>query len=53
MAGYLTGAKGDDTPYTGNDGVRDVANCGPGRDTVFYKDTDTLRDNCEVKRTYK
>jgi hypothetical protein len=51
---YLNGAKGDDTLHTGNDdGARDLANRGHGRDSVFYKGTRTVRNDGEVKREYE
>ncbi len=55
----LYGHSGDDTVYTGLtssgrvDGARDVADCGPGTDTVYYeKGIDAVNANCETRRPY-
>jgi Ca2+-binding RTX toxin-like protein len=52
---YVSGGDGDDLVRAGlhdrvNDGVRDVLDCGPGTDTVYFvSGQDKVLDNCEIR----
>jgi Ca2+-binding RTX toxin-like protein len=54
-ADFVSGGEGDDLVRAGlhdrvNDGVRDVLDCGPGTDTVYFVNgQDKVMDNCEIR----